>query len=180
MFELLYDPVAEIKRIKRQSFAKVLLYLLAVSLFEAAGVLFFAWRFVPDKLTASFVVNGLLAFIFGSMALHLIIAFFFSVAMHVLDGKGGYYEGLAAVVLSSVAPAVTTFFAGVIAFAPVGGIIAVLLVTFGYILGFATLFRAGKELFELDYAGVLVGFLVTVLPLVVATCVLARYIKFIL
>ena len=171
MFQLLYDPLAEIRKCKRQQFGRILLYLLTAALFETVGLLFFAWRYIPEQLTPNLVVNGILLVLFGIIVCHLICAFFFALAMHVLDGKGGYYEGLAAIVLSSVAPAVMTFFGGALSFAPLGIFVALFLITFGYVLGLATLFRAGKELFELDYAGVAIGFLVTVIPLGVAVCI---------
>ena len=170
MFKLLYDPVVEIRQIRKPSFAKLLLYLLTASLFETVGVLFFAWHYFSGALSQSVVVNGVCALLFGLIVVHLFVAFFFSVAMHVLDGRGGYYEGLAVVVLSMVAPAVMTFFAGAFTFIPLGKFVSVLLLIFGYVIGFSTFFRAGKDLFGLDYSGVLVGFLATVIPFALAVC----------
>jgi len=174
MFQLLFDPVAEIKRAKKQSYSKVLMYLFAAALFETAGLFFFALRLFADKLSQGMIINGILGFLFACIGFHLVVAFFFSAAMHVLDGKGGYYEGLTAVVFSMVAPAVATFFAGALSFIPFALPLAVLLVSFGYVLGAATLFRAAKELFELDYAGVLVGVLITMFPLMWAFMALVR------
>lgn len=165
MFALLYDPVSEIKKAKKQSYARILMYLLTAALFETVGILFFAWWYFREFLTTNILVNGIVGVLFSLVALHLIVAFFFSISMHVLDGKGGYYEGLATLVLAMVAPAVATFFAGAALFLPFGVYVAAALLAFGYVLGAATLFRSGKELFELDYAGVLVGFLITFLPL---------------
>jgi hypothetical protein len=170
MFQLLYDPVSEIRKARKQSYAKILMYLLTASLFETIGVLFIAWRYFRDALTTNTLVNGIFGLLFALIAAHLIIAFFFSVVMHVLDGKGGYYDGLATVVLAMVAPAIMLFFAGAVLFIPFGVVIASLLLAYGCVLGIATLFRAGKELFELDYAGVLVGFLATSIPLALSVC----------
>ena len=111
------------------------------------------------------LVSGIIGTVFSLIAAHLIAAFFFSLAMHVLDGKGGYYEGLTALVLGMIAPATMMFFAGALTFIPFGIFFASLLMTYGYVLGVATLFRASKEFFELDYAGVLVGVLIVFIPM---------------
>ncbi len=165
MFALLFDPVSEIRKVKKCGYAHVLLYLVAASLFETAGLLFFGWRFFSSWLKPEVLAYGIVGAIFAIIILHLVVAFFFSIAMHILDGKGGYYEGLATLVLAMVAPAITTFFAGAATFVPYGSGAAAVLLSYGYILGTATLFRSGKELFELDYAGVLVGFLITAVTL---------------
>ncbi len=165
MFALLFDPVNEIRIVKKQSYAHIILYLIAAALFETAGLLFFGWRFFSTWLKPSVLAYGIVGAFFALILIHLVVAFFFSVAMHVLDGKGGYYEGLATLVLAMVAPAITTFFAGAATFVPYGSGAAAVLLAYGYILGTATLFRAGKELFEIDYAGVLIGFLITALTL---------------
>jgi len=165
MFKLLYDPVSEIKHAKKQSFAKILMYLLAAALFETAGLLFIGWRYFSKLLVPEVLAYAILFTLFSIILVHLIVAFFFALAMHVLDGKGGYYEGLATLVLAMVAPAIATFFAGAVVYIPFGFYISALLLAYGYIIGAATLFRSGKEFFELDYAGVLIGFLITALPL---------------
>lgn len=165
MFALLYDPLKEIKAAKKRGFAKMMVYLLAAALFETVGLLFVAWRYFRDLLTTNVLVNGIVLVLVSLILAHLFVAFFFSVAMHVLDGRGGYYEGLATLVLAFVAPAVSIFFAGALLFVPFGFHVALLVVAYGYILGAATLFRSAKELFGLDYAGVLLGFLVTFVPL---------------
>lgn len=165
MFALLFDPVDEIKKAKTQSYAKILVYLLAAALFETAGLLFFTWQFLSSWMPPNMLSYSIVIGVLGFIVVHLAAAFFFTVAMHVLDGNGGYYEGLATLVLAMVAPAVTTFFAGALTFVPYGGGASAVLLAYGYILGFATFFRAGKEMFELDYAGVLIGFLITALTL---------------
>jgi hypothetical protein len=146
------------------------MYLLTASLFETIGLLFVAWKYFSKWLAPDLVVNGIVGILFSLIAAHLVVAFFFSAAMHVLDGKGGYYEGLATLVLSMVAPAISLFFAGAALFMPFGIYVSALLLSYGYVLGTATLFRSGKELFELDYAGVLIGFLTTAIPLGLAVC----------
>ena len=161
MFALLYDPVKEIRLAKKQSYSRILLYLVAAALFETVGLLFFAWNFFPDKFSNDLLVMGVFGVLGGLILAHLVVAFFFSLALHVLDGKAGYYEGLSALVLSFVAPAVAVFFAGALSFIPFGTFLSILLLMYGYVLGGATLFRSAKEFFELDYAGVLVGFLIT-------------------
>ena len=165
MFALLYDPVSEIKKLRKQSYTKILLYLLAASLFETVGALFIAWKYLSNILTTDAVLNGIIGVLFGLIAAHLVTAFFFAIAMHVLDGKGGYYEALSTLVLGMVAPSIATFFSGAMIYLPLGTIISSALMAYGYIIGTATLFRAAKEFFELDYAGVLIGFLITAIPL---------------
>jgi hypothetical protein len=168
MFTLLFDPVKEIKKAKKQSYAKILLYLLTGCLFETIGLLFFAWKYL--NLTPDMLVMGVfasLAFFFGA---HLLVAFFFSFAMHILDGKAGYYEGITCLTLAFIAPAISTFFAGALAYLPFGIYPAILFIVYGYTLGIATLIRSTKELFNLDYAGVWLGFLATVIPLCIAGC----------
>ncbi len=169
MFRLLYDPVSEIKKAKKQNYFHIFLYLVAAALFETAGLLFLGWRFFNVLLNTNTIAYGIVATFLSIIFIHLVVAFFFSVAMHVLDGKGGYYEGLTTLVLAMVAPAIATFFAGAAIFLPYGAGIAAVLFAYGYILGTATLFRSGKELFELDYAGVLIGFLITALTLGLAS-----------
>lgn len=170
MFKLLYDPVSEIRIAKKQSYARIFMYLLTASMFETIGMFFFAWYYFSELITANILVLGTIGTLFSLIAVHLLVAFFYSFAMHVLDGKGGYYEGLATLVLAMVAPAVATFFGGALIFVPYGMIISGLVLAYGYILGAATLFRAGKDLFELDYAGVLIGFLITAIPLGLTLC----------
>lgn len=165
MFALLFDPVSEIKKAKKQNYFRILLYLITAALFETAGLLFFGWRFFSTWLKSDIIAYGIIGILLAIIIAHLVVAFFFTVAMHVLDGRGGYYEGLATLVLAMVAPAITTFFAGAATFVPYGYGAAVVLLAYGYILGSATLFRSGKEMFELDYAGVLIGFLITALTL---------------
>jgi hypothetical protein len=149
------------------------MYLLTASLFATIGAFFFAWRYAG--LSQSFLVNGTLVFLFSLMVAILVFAFFFSLAMHVLDGRGGYYEGLCAIVMSLVAPAMMVFFGGALSFMPYGLGFAGLLASYGFVIGTATLFRASKELFELDYAGVLVGFLISLIPI----CVLCMVLRFV-
>lgn len=161
MFKLLYDPVVVIKQAKKEGFPKILLTLFAASLFATAGLLFLGWRFMPLFINPNLIVLAIIATLLGCIVLHLVAAFFFALAMHVLDGTGGYYEGLAALVLSMVAPAVSIFFAGAISFLPYGTYVGLLLLAYGYTIGSATFFRAGKELFNVDYVAVLIGFLVT-------------------
>ena len=165
MFQLLYDPVSEIKKAKKQCYAPIILYLVAAALFETAGLLFFGWRLFSTWLKPHVLAYGIAGTFFALILIHLVVALFFTVAMHVLDGKGGYYEGLTTLVLAMVAPAITTFFAGAASFVPYGSGASAVLLAYGYILGTATLFRSGKELFELDYAGVLIGFLITAVTL---------------
>lgn len=169
MFQLLYDPVSEIKSAKKQRYSRILLYLVAAALFETAGLFFFGWRFFSSWLKPDVLAYSIIGAFALLIVVHLVVAFFFTVAMHVLDGKGGYYEGLATLVLAMVAPAVTTFFAGAATFVPFGSGVAAALLAYGYILGTATLFRSGKEMFEIDYAGVLIGFLITALTLGLAS-----------
>lgn len=168
MFQLLYDPLSEIRKCKRQQFGKVLLYLLTASMFYTIGLLFFAWRYVPAKLTPTVIANGLLLVLFGLITAVLVASFFFALAFHVLDGKGGYYEGLSMVVLSIVPEGVFTFFAGALTFAPLGIYVALLLLAYGWVLAFAIFFRSGKELFELDYSGVIAGSIAALVPIVLA------------
>lgn len=161
MFALLYDPVREIKLAKKQNYARILLYLVAAALFETVGLLFFAWNFFPDRFSNDLLVMSIFGVLAGLILAHLVVAFFFSLALHVLDGKAGYYEGLSALVLAFVAPAVAIFFAGALSFVPFGIFLSILLLMYGCVLGASTLFRSAKEFFEIDYAGVLVGFLIT-------------------
>lgn len=173
MFQLLYDPLSEIRKCKRQQFGKILLYLLTASMFYTVGLLFFAWRYIPAKLTPTILANGLLLVLFGIITAVLVASFFFALAFHVLDGKGGYYEGLSMVVLAIVPEGVFTFFAGALTFAPLGIYVALLLLTYGWVLAFAIFFRSGKELFELDYAGVIAGSIAALVP--IAFAVLLAY-----
>jgi len=173
MFALLYDPVSEITKSKKQSYSRILMYLIAASLFETAGLFFFAWRYYGEILTTNMVVNGIIGVLFALIALNLLVAFLFSFAMHILDGDGGYYEGLTTLVLAMVAPAIAIFFGGALTYLPYGVFAAILVVLYGYIIGTATLFRSGKELFELDYAGVFIGFLITVVPCALAVRAIA-------
>ncbi len=166
MFRLLYDPVSEIRHAKKQGYAKLLLYLVAVSLFATAGVLFLAARYFPSALTLNLLVSGIVGLLFGLIAAHIVVAFFFSFALHILDGKGGYYDGLTALVYAMVAPAIMLFFGGALTFIPFGPILFLFLLVYGVVLGTATLFRAAKEFFELDYAGVLSAVLITFVPLI--------------
>lgn len=165
MFQLLYDPLGEIKKARHQQFGKILLYLVTASLFYTVGLLFFAWRYFPERLTPPMIANGILLALFGIMTVVLLASFFFALAFHVLDGKGGYYEGLAMTVFALVPDAVFTFFAGALTFAPMGMYVGLTLLAYGWVLAFAIFFRAGKELFELDYAGVFAGFIATLVPL---------------
>lgn len=166
MFALLYDPLSEIRAAKKESYAKILMYLLSSVLFAAVGFFFFLWRFLEPSTDVA--VKYVLCFLFGSLAAVLVYSFFVSVALHVLDGKGGFYEGLSMAVLSLVAPSVMMFFSGAVAFIPFGLPVSAFLLMYGCVLGVATFFRAGKELFELDYAGVFVGLFAAELPFVCA------------
>lgn len=170
MFALLYDPLSEIKKVRKESYARLLMYLLTASLFASCGMLFFGLNYAGDVISAGVLVNSIIGFIFAFFVGALFLAFFFSIALHVLDGKGGYYEGLSCVVLSFVAPAVMFFFAGALSFVPYGVIGSILLLTYGGVLSMVTLFRAGKELFSLDYAGVFVGVLACDLSLILTVC----------
>ncbi len=168
MFALLYDPVGEIRRAKTQNFFRIISFLIAASLFEAVGIFFISWRYVSHLMPAQALVSTSLVIFLALVVAHLVVALYFSIVMHVLDGKGGYYEGLATLVLAMVAPAVSLFFGGALTFISAWAAIPVVL--YGYVLGAATLFRAGKELFELDYAGVLAGFLITFVTVGLAVC----------
>lgn len=166
MFALLFDPIGEIREAKKQSFAKILLYLLTAAMFWTIGVLFFAWRYFADWVASDFLVLGILGSLFGTMLFAVVMAFFFAVSYHVLDGKAGYYEALALVVLSMVAPAVAWFFAGALSFVPYGIVVSALLIAYGHVLSGATGARAAKEYFGLDYAGVFLGAVIAKAPLI--------------
>lgn len=170
MFQLLIDPVAEIRKRKKQSYSTVLLYLIAAALFETVGLLFFAMRletFLP-VFTPDMLMLGIVGTLILLVVCHFVIALFFAIAMHVLDGKGGYYEALTSLVLAFVAPAVAVFFSGALSFIPLGEFAAVFLVTLGCVMGLATLLRSAKEFFQISYAGVLAGCLITFMPLLLA------------
>lgn len=166
MFALLFDPWSEIKAAKSPSYAKILLYLLTSALFWTVGILFFAWRYFSEYLHGTAVAVGIFGTLFAFMLGAAVLAFFFAVSYHVLDGKAGYYEALATVVLASVAPAVMWFFAGALSFVPYGIFASLLLLMYGHVLGAATGARAIKEYFKLSYAGVLVGALIAKLPVI--------------
>lgn len=169
MLRLLYDPVVEIKSFKREGIAKSLLYLLASSLMFCVGILLFSTKFnvIPEKFLVYSIVGGL----FGVLSFLLIFAFFFSVAMHVLDGSGGFYEGLATTVLSVSPVSLAVMLSGAIAFIPFGIYFSVLLLIYGAVLGSAVFFRAGKELYGVEYFAVFVGVLITKLPMFLAVLV---------
>lgn len=166
MLRLLYDPVVEIKSFKKEGVAKSLLYLLASSLMFSAGLLLFSTKFgfVPDSLLVYAIVGSL----FGVISVFLLFSFFFSVAMHVLDGNGGFYEGLASTVLSISPVATAVLLAGAIAFIPYGVFLSALLLVYGMVLGGAVFFRAGKELYGVEYFAVFVGLVFTKLPIIIA------------
>lgn len=157
MFALLYDPLSEIKKCRSESFARILIYLLTASLFAACGLLFYGLRYASEVVSMSVLVASVVGFLFAFFLGVLFFALFFAMCLHVLDGKGGYYEGLCCLVLSFVPLAVCFFFGGALSFIPYGILASLLLFVYGFVLGAATLFRAGKELFGLDYAGVSVG-----------------------
>lgn len=167
MFALLYDPLREIRAIRKEGYGKLFLYLLAGSLFTSVGGLFLAWRFI-ENITSEQLFFGLFAALFGTMLFVLLQSFFFAVSFHILDGKAGYYDAFAALVLSLVAPAIGLFAFGVSVFLPYGVIYGSLLLGYGCVIGCATLARSVKEYFDLDYAGVLVGALIVKLPLIIA------------
>lgn len=150
MFELLYDPIKQIKYAdKHPSFSRVLLMLVASSLFFTAGVLFFCFRFASLQ---EFIVLILFGALFGFLAFMLICAFFLSLALHVLGGKGGYYEGLTSYTLGMVAISVMLFFAGALSFIPFIGLpIAGILLMYGFVIGFSITLRCTKELFGVGY-----------------------------
>jgi hypothetical protein len=168
MLRLLYDPVVEIKSFKKESIFKSLIYLIASSLMFSAGLLLFSTKLklIPE----AFLIYAIVGSLFGIIGLFLVFAFFFSVAMHVLDGKGGFYEGLATTVLSVSPIATAAMLAGAISFIPYGIFLSILVMIYGVVLGSAVFFRAGKELFNLDYFAVFVGVLITKLPLLLACC----------
>lgn len=168
MFRLLYDPVVEIKSFKKESVFKALIYLIASSLMLSAGLLLFSTKLklIPEEFLIYAVVGGL----FGVIGLFLVFAFFFSVAMHVLDGNGGFYEGLATIVLSISPIATAAMFAGAISFIPYGIFLSILVLIYGIVLGSAVFFRAGKELYGVEYFAVFVGVFITKLPMILAVC----------
>jgi hypothetical protein len=168
MLRLLYDPVAEIKSFKRESVFRALIYLIASSLMFSAGLLLFSTKLklIPEE----FLIYAIVGSLFGIIGLFLVFAFFFSVAMHVLDGKGGFYEGLATTVLSVSPIATAVMLAGAISFIPYGLFISILVLIYGIVLGSAVFFRAGKELFSLDYFAVFVGVFITKFPILLACC----------
>ncbi len=160
MLELLYDPLIEIQRVKRQSYSRVFLYLLASSLFASCGILF-GWMKYTNSADMLYYAPVIL---FAMLAVFIVFAFFLSVALHVLDGKGGYYEGLSMTVLGVIAPSIAMFFGGALLFIPYGWFFASVVAAYGFVLGTATFFRAGKELFNLEYAGVFIGWFIAELP----------------
>jgi len=164
MFRLLFDPLSEIKAASEESYAKLLLYVLASAMFLTVGVLFFAWRFFSSIFSTSALTVGVFGTLTAALLFPFVMAFFFAVVYHVLDGKGGYYEALAATVLAMVAPSVAWFFAGALSFLPYGLAGSLLLLSYGYVLSGATGARAFKEYFKLDYAGVFLGAIIAKMP----------------
>lgn len=171
MLELLYDPLVEIQRVKRQSYSRIFLYLLASSLFASCGILF-GWMKYSQSSDMLYYAPVIL---FGLVAVFLLFAFFLSVALHVLDGKGGYYEGLSMTVLGVIAPSVAMFFSGALLFIPYGLYLAAVVAAYGFVLGTATFFRAGKELFNLDYAGVFIGWFAAEFPFWIALLLFYKF-----
>ncbi len=97
----------------------------------------------------------------------LFLGYLTSVAMRALGGTGGFFEGLTSIAYSIFVPGITLFVAGLISLL---GILSVnmtawaattllggVLVLWGAVLGFATLYRSLKELFSTDLITAYVG-----------------------
>ena len=165
MFELLYDPISEIKRAKKHGYLRLLLYLLTCSLFLMLGFLFLGWALYSNTFQAATFASIVLGGLFAIIVAPFVLAFFFSIVLHVLGSKSVYYESLTAFVLSMIFPAVFLFFAGSISFFPKLKIISALLISYGSILGIATFFRAAKEYSDLPYVDISIAVLVVLVPL---------------
>lgn len=153
MINLLYDPaeaIAEAKKMK--SFGKSFLVLVVVALFMALamiiGTMGLAW--LPALIL--FIVLIVVSLFAGLLT---------QLAFTTLTGKGGYFEGFTTTVYPMMAPATAILVSSILVLIPyIGMVLSALIMAIAMIIGYATFFRAAKELFGTDYTVALVGFIV--------------------
>jgi hypothetical protein len=153
MISLLYDPVEAVDEAKKmRNFGTSFLVLVVASLFMALAMIIgtrgLAW--LPAIIL--FIVIIVLSLFAGLLT---------QLAFTTLTGKGGYFEGFTVVVYPMLAPAAALLIGSILILIPyIGMILSALLMAIAMILGYATFFRAAKELFHTDYVVALIGFIV--------------------
>lgn len=122
---------------------------------------------MPITLTGSGIVTNILAL----SAIELAVASFFMVfigglffgwitklVMVVLGGEGGYFEGLTAVAYPSLVVSLGALVAVLLSYVPaVGTALAFIVITVFFAVGYASIYRLTKDLFEVNMITAFVG-----------------------
>ena len=130
----------------------------------------------PQTEAGGIVISAFVTFM-GVFLGGLFLGYLTSVAMKTLSGTGGFFEGVASIAYSIFVPGITLFVAGLLSLGGAASrdatamsavtLLGAVLILWGAILGFATLYRSLKELFSTDMITAYVGAGVLTLGVVV-------------
>ncbi len=164
--DILKSPVSAIEKSRKESMGYAVKVMLVASLIFAAAAGVFAAKLLPAANIILFA-SIFAVFILAVMSITL-IALAVEMAAVILGGKGGYYEGLASVSLSSFVFSIGTLIASLLLLIPFGIAVAVVILVPTFAVSIAVLYRAIKELFRTDMITSFVTVSVTMLAVIVS------------
>lgn len=171
-----FRPEECLKKFKKEkNISKPIAYLLVASVFFAISAGIMATRFfrILPLLQASGIglaadvlaVVTFLAVFLGGIFMGWIV----QIVLRTLNGKGGYFHGLAAVAYPLSVLSIGFLIAAVFSFLPsVGGVVALVSIATLGALAFASFYRFTKELFEVDMVTAFVGVSIVLAVLIFA------------
>ncbi len=165
--DALKNPVAAITKAKKKGISHAIKLMLSASLVITLALLILAIRMVPVTNVIVLLASVLTIFIFAVLSITL-ISLAVCLSATTLGGRGGYYEGLFSVSLSSLIMSVGILLAAMLLFVPYGMAVAIVIMMPITAVGFAVLYRSIKEMFRTDMITAFVTVSVSMLAIIVA------------
>lgn len=166
--DILKSPVSAIEKSRKKSMGYAIKVMLMASLVFAASAGVFALKLLSAANIIIILFTSVFAvFVFAVVSITL-IALAVEMAASILGGKGGYYEGLASVSLSSFIFSIGTLIASLLLLVPFGMVVALVILVPTFAVSIAVLYRAIKELFRTDMITSFVTVSVTMLAVIVS------------
>jgi len=166
VLKVISEPVKVITSFKKINPGRIFGYLLLATLIQTVALGILGWRFSEGN--SSFLMSLIGYFILGFIAT-LFIAYLLKISVNTLGGSGQYYNGLTALTLGMIAPAIGFLLFSLLALIPsVGLFLGAIVMAIAIILGITTELRAIKEMFRVDMFTAFIGLVIACAGLLLA------------
>lgn len=152
---------------KKKGMNHAIKLMLSASLVITLALSILAIKMMPVTNVIVLLASVLTIFILAVLSITL-VSLAVCLSASTLGGKGGYYEGLFSVSLSSLILSVGIFLSVLLLFVPYGMAVAIVIMVPIAAVGFAALYRSIKEMFRTDMITAFVTVSVSMLAIIVA------------